>query len=174
VMDRPALAGHADASLSLSAEGASWSELLASLDGEARVKAVGASIDGVSPSEAIRAAAGGQSGSILNDSGSRAALDQITVRLAISDGVAVARELSAESSRARATATGRVLLTDGGLDLKGTAALRAGLERDVPFVLTGTWTRPLLLPDPAGAMAGEQNRIAPASAAGAIPEPQRF
>ncbi|HEY9212762.1 MAG TPA: AsmA family protein [Ancylobacter sp.] len=83
--------------------------------------------------------------------GGRTAYDQIDINATINDGVAHFDQIDIASTKLRIAVTGDASIAQRGLDFEGTAQLAStapAVAFDLPFVVRGSWDRPLVLPDP--------------------------
>ena len=82
--------------------------------------------------------------------GGRTAYDQLDIKATINDGVAHFDKIDIASTKLRIAATGDASITRRNLDFEGTAQLAsaAPVAFDLPFVVRGSWDRPMMLPDP--------------------------
>jgi len=83
--------------------------------------------------------------------GGRTAYDQMDINATINDGVAHFDKIDIASTKLRIAVTGDASITKRNLDFEGTAQLAStapAVAFDLPFVVRGSWDRPLVLPDP--------------------------
>lgn len=83
--------------------------------------------------------------------GGRTAYDQIDLNATIEDGVAHFDQIDITSTQLRIAVTGDASIAKRGVDFEGTAQLVSAAPAvgfDLPFVVRGSWDRPVVLPDP--------------------------
>jgi AsmA protein len=171
------LDGEASATLEISGHGDTWGALTEAVRGTADVQVTNGTLRGV------------EVGQIANSAGASRIVDpaagtgtipfkSLSASLKLADGAIEGNDISVSGDGFTMNIDGRISLMNDSLRARGVlAAARAdsdrGETRDVPFVVSGSWTSPYVLPDYERLIQrsrAEPNRQAPV---GAVEQPGR-
>ena len=139
-----AVSGTGAMTVDLSAAGATWGDLIASLTGRASLSLADGTLDGIDLSRLPdivadpdgTAAAGGSTNFAL-----------ASCTLAIADGVATTQDLLVEGAGLALRLAGKAKLAEHTVEARGVLVLGGDTPRDVPFLVEGEWDAPRLQPD---------------------------
>ena len=143
--------GATSATIELTASGETWGEVAASLAGSADLAIADGALIGFELAE-LAALSGGFNVADPGTGTGRVPIDTLAGTIELADGVITSDDLHAEGETFAIDVGGQVSLIDNRVRAKGVLnATRAGAatddRRDIPFVVSGSWISPLLLPD---------------------------
>ena len=153
------LHGTGEMTADLSAAGATWGDLIASLAGSASLSLTDGTIEGVDLSrlpemiaDPSDEAAGGSTNFTL-----------AACTLAVADGVATTRDFRVEGAGFALNLAGKAQLAEHTVEARGVLALHGETPRDVPFLIDGAWDAPRVQPDLGGTLPRDAGERAGAS-----------
>lgn len=145
--------GRGNLSFALSAMGRSLYEMTRTLNGNVLLTSESGTLIGVNIEQLLRRLekrplSGG--GDFRNG---RTPFQTLNAALHITDGIAITDDMRIESSAIRLQLMGQASVPTRELDIKGSASLVAPSSAsaggfDLPFIMQGPWTNPVILPDP--------------------------
>ncbi len=143
--------GLASVEMDLNAEGATWGDLIASLNGTGNTAISEGELIGFELGQLARLSGGYGVADPAPGSGT-VPFNSFTATLELDDGAIFSDDVVAEGDSFALNFSGEVSLVD--LDIRGRGVLKAerataadGERRDIPFVVSGSWWAPFLLPD---------------------------
>ncbi|MFT0860561.1 AsmA family protein [Ancylobacter sp. G4_0304] len=137
--------------IDLGASGASVAELVGRLSGTASLTGTEGALAGIDVPRILARLEQRPLSGAGDLRGGRTPYDTIDFSAKIHEGIAHVERLNIESAKLRIELNGDTDLARRDLDLEGTAQLVRAADPapfDLPFVVRGSWGRPLLLPDP--------------------------
>ncbi|MCJ8143742.1 AsmA family protein [Ancylobacter sp. A5.8] len=137
--------------INLGASGASIAELVGRLGGSASLTGTQGALTGIDVSRILSRLEQRPLSGVGDLRGGRTPYDTIDFSAQIHEGIAHVEHLNIESTKLRIELNGDADLARRDLDLEGTAQLVRAAEPaafDLPFMVRGSWERPVLLPDP--------------------------
>jgi AsmA protein len=145
------LEGRGNLALNLDGSGASVLALASTLNGSANLTAHGGALAGVNVEQWLRRLERRPLSGNGDFRSGRTPFDQLTLNLKVVQGVVSVDDMHVEGPAVRIAAGGQALVPTRELDLKGVATLissTTGNEFALPFIVTGQWDDPVMLPDP--------------------------
>jgi AsmA protein len=145
------LEGRGNLALNLDGTGASVLALTSNLNGSASLTAHGGALAGVNVEQWLRRLERRPLSGNGDFRSGRTPFDQLTLNLKVVQGVVSVDDMHVEGPAVRIAAGGQALVPTRELDLKGVATLissTTGNEFALPFIVTGQWDDPVMLPDP--------------------------
>jgi len=145
------LEGRGNLALNLEGSGASVLALASTLNGSANLTAHGGALAGVNVEQWLRRLERRPLSGNGDFRSGRTPFDQLTLNLKVVQGVVSVDDMHVEGPAVRIAAGGQALVPTRELDLKGVATLissTTGNEFALPFIVTGQWDDPVMLPDP--------------------------
>ena len=145
------LEGHGNLTLNLDGSGGSVLAVTSALNGSASLTAHGGALAGVNVEQWLRRLERRPLSGNGDFRNGRTPFDQLTVNLKVVQGVVSVDDMHVEGPAVRIAAGGQALVPTRELDLKGVATLissATGNEFALPFIVTGQWDDPVMLPDP--------------------------
>ena len=145
------LEGRGNLALNLDGSGASVLALARTLNGSANLTAHGGALAGVNVEQWLRRLERRPLSGNGDFRSGRTPFDQLTLNLKVVQGVVSVDDMHVEGPAVRIAAGGQALVPTRELDLKGVATLissTTGNEFALPFIVTGQWDDPVMLPDP--------------------------
>ena len=145
------LEGRGNLALNLDGSGASVLALTSTLSGSASLTAHGGALAGVNVEQWLRRLERRPLSGNGDFRSGRTPFDQLTLNLKIVQGVVSVDDMHVDGPAVRIAAGGQALVPTRELDLKGVATLissATGNEFALPFIVTGQWDDPVMLPDP--------------------------
>jgi AsmA protein len=145
------LEGHGNLTLNLDGSGGSVLAVTSALNGSASLTAHGGALAGVNVEQWLRRLERRPLSGNGDFRNGRTPFDQLTVNLKVVQGVVSVDDMHVEGPAVRIAAGGQALVPTRELDLKGVATLissATGNEFALPFIVTGQWDDPIMLPDP--------------------------
>jgi len=145
------LEGRGNLALNLDGSGASVLALASTLNGSANLTAHGGALAGVNVEQWLRRLERRPLSGNGDFRSGRTPFDQLTLNLKVVQGVVSVDDMHVEGPAVRIAAGGQALVPTRELDLKGVATLissTTGNEFALPFIVTGQWDDPIMLPDP--------------------------
>ena len=145
------LEGRGNLALKLDGSGASVLALASTLNGSANLTAHGGALAGVNVEQWLRRLERRPLSGNGDFRSGRTPFDQLTLNLKVVQGVVSVDDMHVEGPAVRIAAGGQALVPTRELDLKGVATLissTTGNEFALPFIVTGQWDDPVMLPDP--------------------------
>ena len=145
------LEGRGNLALNLDGSGASVLALASCLNGSANLTAHGGALAGVNVEQWLRRLERRPLSGNGDFRSGRTPFDQLTLNLKVVQGVVSVDDMHVEGPAVRIAAGGQALVPTRELDLKGVATLissTTGNEFALPFIVTGQWDDPVMLPDP--------------------------
>ena len=156
------LAGSGDVTLAVSGRGASETAIVQSLNGKSDVAVRNGALIGFNLSGAMRALSEGSIPDFDSSPAEKTDFSELTGSFVITDGIAKNDDLQLTSPLLRATGAGTVDLPARSLDYVVRPKLVASLEGqggekglrgvEIPLHITGSWEKPAIDPDIAGAL----------------------
>ncbi len=145
------LEGRGNLALNLDGSGPSVLALASTLNGSANLTAHGGALAGVNVEQWLRRLERRPLSGNGDFRSGRTPFDQLTLNLKVVQGVVSVDDMHVEGPAVRIAAGGQALVPTRELDLKGVATLissTTGNEFALPFIVTGQWDDPVMLPDP--------------------------
>ena len=139
------LDGTGSATIAISARGRSWGEFADALAGTAKVSIDNGAVAGIDIAALAGAMKGPGSDAYL-PAGGTTAFTTLAATLKLDEGAISTDDLHAEGSGFSVDMAGSASLFSAALDGKGTLRLTGGEPAAIPFLVSGTWLRPMLLP----------------------------
>jgi AsmA protein len=147
------LAGTGDLSLTLAGEGGSMREVMAGLAGEATLRVTDGALAGIDLGTLVRRVERSPVEALLESRGGRSSIELASATFRIANGVAVTEDALVRGAGYRVTLRGQADLGGGNLAFNGVlgpGSAEAGRGPELPFVIRGPWTDPVLVPNPEG------------------------
>jgi AsmA protein len=143
--------GKTSATIALTGSGKTWGEVAGSLAGTADLAIADGALIGFELAE-LAALSGGFDVADPGAGTGQVPIDTLAGKLQLADGMITSDDLHAEGESFAIDVGGQVSLIDNRVRAKGVLnATRAGAatdeRREIPFVVSGSWVSPLLLPD---------------------------
>jgi AsmA protein len=145
------LEGRGNLALNLDGSGASVLAVASTLDGSASLTAHGGALAGVNVEQWLRRLERRPLSGNGDFRSGRTPFDELTLNLKVVQGVVSVDDMHVDGPAVRIAAGGQALVPTRELDLKGVATLissATGNEFALPFIVTGQWDDPIMLPDP--------------------------
>ncbi len=145
------LEGRGNLALNLDGSGASVLAVTSTLNGTASLTAHGGALAGVNVEQWLRRLERRPLSGNGDFRTGRTPFDQLTLNVKVVQGVVSVDDMHVDGPAVRIAAGGQALVPTRELDLKGVATLissATGNEFALPFIVTGQWDDPVMLPDP--------------------------
>jgi AsmA protein len=145
------LEGRGNLALNLDGLGASVLAVASTLNGSASLTAHGGALAGVNVEQWLRRLERRPLSGNGDFRSGRTPFDEFSLNLRVVQGVVSVDDMHVDGPAVRIAAGGQALVPTRELDLKGVATLissATGNEFALPFIVTGQWDDPVMLPDP--------------------------
>ncbi len=145
------LEGRGNLALNLDGSGGSVLAVTSTLNGSATLTAHGGALAGVNVEQWLRRLERRPLSGNGDFRSGRTPFDQLTLNVKVVQGVVSVDDMHVDGPAVRIAAGGQALVPTRELDLKGVATLissATGNEFALPFIVTGQWDDPVMLPDP--------------------------
>ncbi len=140
-----ALSGKANASIEVSAGGATWGALAHSLAGDASIAIADGTLTGIDI-KAIAARMVDPLAEPMPPGNGSASFGKLAATLTIANGALSTGDLTMEGQDYAVALNGSGSLITGSVKANATLAMKAGSGKTIPLVVTGTWRAPLIGP----------------------------
>lgn len=145
------LTGKGALSLDFNGEGRTASEVVNSLNGEARIRMTEGSFAGIDMATLMQRAKDNPVEAFLEARSGQSTVDDASARFLINNGIAVTEDGSVTGPGYQMSLKGRILLGVQEVDINGLLQPPIGVipSFDLPFIIRGTWNDPVIAPSSA-------------------------
>ncbi len=145
LLDIGVLSGKAQASIDISAAGATWGALVQSIAGDASIAVVDGTLAGIDMKAIATRMIDPLAEPMPLGDGS-ASFDELAGTLVIANSILSTSDLTLKGKDYAVALTGRGSLVTGSVEANATLAMKAGAGKTIPLAVTGTWRAPLIGP----------------------------
>ncbi len=145
LVDIGALSGKANASINVSAGGATWGALVHSVAGDASIAIADGTLTGIDM-KAVAARMVDPLAEPMAPGGGSAPFGKLAATLAIANGILSTGDLTLEGQDYTVALNGRGSLITGSVEANATLAMTADPGKTIPLAVMGTWRAPLIGP----------------------------